>query len=571
MAGVNSLGIGSGVLTADLLDKLRAADDKVVLKPLEDKMALSTQKEDAYKLLSGFMTTLKSSTASLGGENLYLSRAVTGSSDAVTVSAEAGSDLASFNITNISKAEKDVWSTAVQSTKTDAIAGIGAGTITVGVGANSFDIEYSATTTLDDIRQSINDIAGDKMSASILQTGTDAFKLVITAKDTNEAITFTDTAAAAAQLDTISLTNNVTAGDTFTWSDGTNSIILDEALGGLVAGEDPTQSGVRIADAINNDPTLSALYTATAVDGGFTIEAKTTGTAFTGQATSTGGQTSLEETTTPSQTDSSLVSALGLNNIQVAKGASFDFNGITIERSSNSISDLINGVTITLNSNQAADESASIIIGQNDTAIKSEMELFVSNYNLLSSNLKDMTLYDKTKGVAGIFNSESMVKSISKELVNIINQTDSKGNSLYDYGLSMDKEGVMSLDSSKFSMKIATSPEAMEALFRGANAVDATDTTAAKSEVIGIFQQLDIKMLSYTGSGKLLADFNDQLSTSKKSFISQYDKQKASLDSRYETLTKKFSAYDSMISKLNNQFSSLKMVIDAQASSSNSS
>ena len=463
MAGINSLGIGSGVLTSDLLDKLRAADEATILKPIETKMTLSTQKEDANKLLSGFMTTFKSSTASLGGEALYNARQVTGSNDNVTVSAEDGADLQSFSITNVSKAEKDIWGSGVMSSKTDPIAGISAaGTLTIKSGENSFDIEYTSGSSLDDIRQSINDLSGGTMTASVLQTGKDSYKLVISGTNTNEAITFTD-----------------------------------------------------------------------------------------------------------SNSESNLTSALNLNNIQTAKGSSFDYNGITIQRSSNDISDLINGVTITLNTNQKDTDSASIVIGQNDTAINSEMNLFVTNFNLLASNLKDMTIYDEAKGVAGIFNTESLVKGITRELTNIITKTDSSGNSLYDYGITLDREGVMSFDASKFSSKLASNPKALELLFKGAPATPATDTTPAREEKIGIFQELDKKMFTYTGSNKLLANFTTQISDSKNSSISQYDKQKASLDMRYETLTKKFSAYDSLISRLNNQFSSLKMLIEADSNSSN--
>lgn len=91
--GVNSLGIGSGVLTADVLDQLREADNAVIMKPIETKLELANQREEASKLLSGYMTTFKSSTASLGGENLYLGREVTGGDEFVSVSAKAGADL----------------------------------------------------------------------------------------------------------------------------------------------------------------------------------------------------------------------------------------------------------------------------------------------------------------------------------------------------------------------------------------------------------------------------------------------------------------------------------------------
>lgn len=659
MAGVNSLGIGSGVLTADLLDKLREADNATVLKPLETKLELSNQKEEAYTLLSGFMTTFKQSTATLGGESMYQGRQVEGNDDFVSVSAVSGSDLQSFNITEVVKAEKDVWNaTNTLASTTTAIPALGSGTLTVSVGGKDLEIAYTSATTLDDIRAAINDSTAIEATASNLKIGDNAYSFSLNAENFNEAITFSDSQQQE-QLDTVKLIGNAAALDTFEWSDGTNSLTInlvagetptqtgvriaaainaDTTLGGLytatattdgftmasntagtkftgssissgiqlsieavtstgftkqldtvtlsgnavdgdtftwsdgtneltiplVAGETPEQTGVRIADAINADSTLSALYTATAGTGGFTMESKTFGLDFTSTVTSTGTQTSASEVTTDAH--SSLAHQLSLNNIQKAREASFKMNGIAITRSTNTIDDLINGATITLNKNHGATDSSSLNITQNDTTITTEMDLFVTNFNALTSNLKDMTIYNQDTGTAGIFNSESFIKSITGAITNIINRTDSSGNSLYDYGIEISKDGVMSLDSSKFSTKLSADSSALELLFRGASALDATETTAAKAEVIGIFQELDIQMLTYTGSNKLLANFSTQLGDLKSNTIAEYDKQKASLDVRYETLTKKFSAYDSIINKLNNQFASLKLLIDAESS-----
>ena len=554
MAGVNSLGIGSSVLTADLLDQLREADNKTILKPLETKLELSNQKDEAYTLLSSLMTTFKSSTSSLGNENLYLGRSVDGSNDDVTVTAKSGADVQSFNITNINKAEKDVWNSSNSFSSTEnTIPGLGAGTLTIDIGGGeTLDIEYTALTTLDDIKTAINDGIGEKMTASNLQIGESDYSFAISADELNEAITFSDSNPAVKQLNTVTLSGNVAATDTFTWSDGVNSITLDETLTGdlaLVAGETPTQSGIRIADAINADPTLSALYTAVAVADGFTIESKTAGLDFTG--TSTGTQASTEIITTAA--DDSLMSKLGLENIQEAKAATFDYNGISVTRSTNDISDLINGVTITLNQNQDANASANIKINQNDTSISTEMSLMVENFNLLSSNLKDMTNYDAETSNQGIFFGDNFVKSISRSITNMLTTVNSSGNSLIDYGIEIDKEGVMSLDSTIFSEKFAEDPTAMQLLFIG------------NADTEGVLSELDDKMHEYTGSDKLLSNFSTQLSDAKENLIAQYDKQKAALDARYETMTKKFAAYDSIISKLNNSFSSLQMMIDSEA------
>ena len=448
MAGtINSLGIGSGVLTSELIEKLRANDETVIIKPMEDKITLANQKEDAFTLLSSLMTTFKASATALSGSSLYLGRSINGSTDAVTATVEDGSDIQSFNITEVDKAEKNVWNSTALGEKSTPITDLGSGTLTITINGEDFTIDYTADSSLNDIRDSINEKASDEMTASVLQVGAESYELVISADTENQAITFSDSNSGADGLSTI----------------------------------------------------------------------------------------------------------LALNNIQPAKGATFKYNGIEITRDTNEISDLINGVTLTLNQNQEATDSANINISQNNTAISSEMSIFVQNYNNLINNIQDMTSSDRESGAIGIFNGDSLIKSITSEINSIVTQVDSKGNSLMDYGIEIDRYGEMSLDSSAFSAKFAEDSSAMELLFSGSDDVD------------GIFTKLNDKMTEYTGYNKLMSTFSDQLETSKDALVSQHEKLTASLDSRYEIMTKRFIAYDAIISRINSQFSSLQMMIDAEA------
>jgi len=453
MAGVNSLGVGSGVLTSTLIDKLRAADDKILITPLKNKISLANKKDDAFKLLNSLMTTFQSSTSNLSGDNLYLNRTVSGNTNAVTVTADAGSNVQNFNITNINKAEADVWNSTALGAKSTAIANLGSGTLTMTLGGKDYAIDYTATSTLNSVKDSINEVASDVMTASVLQVGTNSYELVMTAKDTNKAITFADS--------------------------NTSSVLPEK----------------------------------------------------------------------------NLADTLTLSNIQPAKGATFTYNGIDIARDSNKITDLAAGVTITLNQNQAATDNASINITQNSTSISSEIALFVNGYNSLITNIDDMTKSDRASGKIGIFDGESFVKSISRDLTDLTTKVDANGNSLIDYGISLDRHGVMSLDNNVFAKKFTTDPKGMETFFSGNSTTD------------GVFTKLNTRMTEYTGYKKLLSNFSDQLASSKKNITDQYDKQKAALNARYGILTKKFTAYDAIISKLNNSFSSLKQIIAAQSSS----
>lgn len=445
---INSLGIGSGVLTSDLVDQLREADEASVLKPIENKISLDNQQEDAFNLLDSLMTTFKTSSSALDGDTLYLSRAVTGNTDAVTVTAESGSNVQAFSITDVNKAEVDVWNSSAQTTSDSAVTNLGAGTFTISIAGTDYAIDYTASSSLDDIKNSINEIAGNDLTASVLQVGPASYELILTAKDTNKAMTFSDSNVAA-------------------------------------------------------DPAAT-----------------------------------------------SLSDALSLNNIQPAEAATFKYNGIDITRDTNDVSDLIIGVTITLNENQAVGDTASIDISQNSTSISTEMALFVNNYNSLITNLNDMTRSDRETGSVGIFNGDSFVKSIGRDITDLVIQVDANGNSLMDYGIEIDRDGVMTLDDSVFADKFVNDPEGMELFFSGDSNTD------------GIFTKLDKKMDDYTGYNNLLSNFSDQLTTRKENNIEQYDKQKASLDSRYEILTKKFIAYDAMIARLDAEFASMEMMIN---------
>lgn len=66
--------------------------------------------------------------------------------------------------------------------------------MSLAIDGESFDIDYTSSTTLTDLKESINSAAGAKVTASILQTGTNEYHLVLTSKETgtNQAITLSD-------------------------------------------------------------------------------------------------------------------------------------------------------------------------------------------------------------------------------------------------------------------------------------------------------------------------------------------------------------------------------------------
>lgn len=461
MAGtINSLGIGSGVLTTDIIDKLKNRDTSLIITPIDNKITLQKQKGQALSLLNSLLSSFQSSISSLSNDALYQGRTTSGNTSAVSVSAAAGVNVQSFSISNTKLALNDIHQSGTFSSITAPISSGGSGTMTLTSGGLSFGINYTNTMTLEELKDAINLQASDKIQASVLQVGATDYRLVLRSKETglNEKIVTTDTGG-----------------------------FLDQKL--------------ITYDALTN----------------------------------------------PAGT---------MEEVQAAADASFKYNGITLTRSSNVITDITPGVTINLLQDNAS-TTANISITQDVDTIAAEMSTLVKSYNTLISQLKDMTTTDVEAGKAGVFNGDNSISAIGREVTRLMTSINSQGNSLALYGIDLDETGGMSFKTSTFTAKFNSDAVASSKFFSNV----ASDATTEN----GIFTQLSTLMTRFTGTNGTLTTLTKGSDSELKSLDANKKRSLAMLEARYESMTARFAAYDSMISKINAQFSSLKLQIDAQA------
>ena len=195
-------------------------------------------------------------------------------------------------------------------------------------------------------------------------------------------------------------------------------------------------------------------------------------------------QVGADNAITFSSTSSSALKNLGLdattlaipngNHLQTASDASFTYNGVSISRSTNTISDLVNGATITLNEKQTDTTVTNISIKQDLTLVKDGLSALVSKYNELMTNLKETTKYDVGTKVAGTFQNATQIKSLSSALSKQLLSTDESGRSIVDYGVSFDDTGTLKFDSSVFNAKVTNSATDVEDFFRGSTKMSET-------------------------------------------------------------------------------------------------
>ncbi|HCG99093.1 MAG: hypothetical protein A2074_02420 [Candidatus Aquicultor primus] len=134
-----------------------------------------------------------------------------------------------------------------------------------------------------------------------------------------------------------------------------------------------------------------------------------------------------------------------------ARDASLVINGLTVTKASNTLNDVITGVNISLKKDSAG-STLTVDVSTDTDSIKSKMNAFVYAYNSLSATIKDLKGSGTAKGVLG---GDNIVSSIHSSIRGVTANS-YNGVTLVDMGVSIDKLGVMSLDTTKFESKLSS-------------------------------------------------------------------------------------------------------------------
>ena len=186
MASISSLGIGSGVLNADLVDQLVTAERA----PTEERLTLKTEKTQslisAYGKLRSAITELRLPMRQLSApDNLKVFSANSSNEDiSVSVdSTKASRGTYSVEVTSLASAQA-LASREVFADR-DATS-VGQGKLTLNVGDKTTNITIdSSNDTLQGLANAIND-SDAGVSAGVIDTG-DGFQLVLSADETGTA------------------------------------------------------------------------------------------------------------------------------------------------------------------------------------------------------------------------------------------------------------------------------------------------------------------------------------------------------------------------------------------------
>jgi len=452
MGVLSSLGVGSGTLTYDIIDKMKDIDIANMISPIDRRIEDTKKKESELTTLTTLTATLKTTVVDLANSTLFAKRTSTVSGDDVTVKVNDGVAVQDININVTQLAKAEIQQSKGFASETSSVTTTNT-TMSIAIDGDTYDIDINAGTTLQELRDKINDATDGKVKASILNTGdsSNPYRLILKSAETgaNQAIT-------------------VSYGDTD--GDGT-------------ANENP--------------------------DDDF----------------------------------------LDLNIVQTAQDAKFKFNGVDITRSSNSVSDLVAGITFNLKG--ASGDDNIISIKQDVDGIADMVSEFVSAYNSWHSKISEVTKFDPEGKSTGIFQGDSTIRRLVSDVKYALFNSEIDGRGAGTYGITVNKDGILSFDRSTFIEELKNDPNKAEKVFT--------------SDIGGVFNSLNSVLKNATDSSTGYLNLYDQeLKSEEERLSSERERSLELLNKRYEIMAMQFAAYDSMINNMNNSYQALQMAIDAQ-------
>ncbi len=184
-----------------------------------------------------------------------------------------------------------------------------------------------------------------------------------------------------------------------------------------------------------------------------------------------GARLALVSTNSGSAADFTISNATGLTFTRAVSGAnaSLTVDGIPINSASNTVTGVIAGVTFNLAS-AAPGTPVSVSVSNDSSQVSQAVSDFVTAYNAAITNVNSQFSFNQTTQTAGPLSGDSTIRLLQSSLLGIGGYSSSTSGSistLGDLGISMNKDGTLSLDSSKLNSALQNNFSSVQTFLQG--------------------------------------------------------------------------------------------------------
>lgn len=404
-----------------------------------------------------------------------------------TVTAQASEGQHQITVNQLATAHALAAQGFVDDDTTSVASTTGTFSFTVGGGGKTTSVTVDSNTTLAELREKINAAKGD-VTASILNdgSGSNPYRLILTGTQPGLA-------------KTISVTNNPTT------LDFTNKKIeaAFAATTNSFSGTVSSNEGTGYTGTTNKSFLVKIVSAGTAgvatykysIDGGITFLGAN-GAVFTGtNAIATQGTLTnyIDGAATANATNDGVQSAFGVGTLAVddtftvdvfnpllqdAKDAVVTIGNLTLQKSSNTITDAIEGVTLNL-LKAVSSETINIKIQKDNSEITTTVEQFIATYNDIISLLRDQLTFDPELETPKPLQGETTAILIERRLKNLVTGIVPGANpsfaSLSTIGIASNKDtGLLSLNQTQLSTALKGNVQDVTRLFAAIGVTSST-------------------------------------------------------------------------------------------------
>lgn len=168
----------------------------------------------------------------------------------------------------------------------------------------------------------------------------------------------------------------------------------------------------------------------------------------------------------------------GIDTLSAAQNAQVEIGDqsldpLTIERSSNTISDAIPGLSLTLTKTTGT-ETVQVSLSQDVNAVKTNIKALATAYNEVVKFINERTTYDVTIKQGGVFFNESSARTVIAQLRTALSSTVSGAttySSVGQIGFKTERDGTITVDDGQLTTALSTNYGAVKALFTNQGAV----------------------------------------------------------------------------------------------------
>ncbi|MDA0746912.1 MAG: flagellar filament capping protein FliD, partial [bacterium] len=173
--------------------------------------------------------------------------------------------------------------------------------------------------------------------------------------------------------------------------------------------------------------------------------------------------------------------------------ATFRVNGVTLTRSSNTVTDAVEGMALELR--KASPGSAATVSSAKDTAtIRTSIEDLVSSYNETMGLISDQFVFNEDAQASGPLSGDATLLTLQSQLRSLVSNPVSglaaNENSLTLLGVSFTRTGDLSIDSDKLDSTLNNNLSALQRIFVAAG-------NTSDSDIEFVFQNENTKAGSY--------------------------------------------------------------------------